>query len=363
MQRSYLRADRGKLSPDQIAKRKNLTNFDDNNTQSALRFLLAVVDASKSSDEPRDTRIREALDYGLKKMIEAQYPNGAWPQRWLGQSRKVEDYPVMKARYPESYPREHPKASYYTHYTLNDDTQRNCIDTMLDAWHRTGKPEYLAAAKKGGEFLILAQMPEPQPAWAQQYNAQMEPAWARAFEPPAITGGESVGAMQILMDLYIETGDEKYLQPLPAAIAWFKRSAIAPNKWARYYELKTNKQIFGDRNGKIYYRLEDISEERQQHYSWSGEYHVGQTIAFYEKLQSDGREAILKKRQDKIKKLSSTKSLEPRVRAVLAALDDQGRWITKGHVQKRNWEFDDRVETSVFIQNVRTLSDYLEASR
>ena len=47
--------------------------------------------------------------------------------------------------------------------------------------------------------------------------------------------------------------------------AWFKRSAIAPNKWARYYELKTNKQLFGDRNGKIYYRLEDISEERQKH--------------------------------------------------------------------------------------------------
>jgi hypothetical protein len=148
-----------------------------------------------------------------------------------------------------------------------------------------------------------------------------------------------------------------------AAIAWFKRSAIAPNKWARYYELKTNKQLFGDRNGKIYYRLEDISKERQKHYSWSGEYGVRKVIAFYEKLKSEGREAILKKRQAKTKKSSSAKSLEPRVRAVIAALDAQGRWVTQGHIKHRNWEFDDRVETEVFIKNVRTLCDYLKAAR
>ncbi|MFA6563724.1 MAG: pectate lyase [Verrucomicrobiia bacterium] len=362
-QRSYRRGDKGKLSPDQIAKRRNITTFDDNNTQSAIRFLLAVADASKGAGEKgseRDTRIREALDYGLKKMLEAQHPNGAWPQGWTGQPHKPDECPVQKARYPENYSREHPKQSYYAHYTLNDNTQRDCIETMLDAFHRTGKPEYLAAAKKGGDFLILAQMPEPQPAWAQQYNFQMEPAWARAFEPPAITGNESVGAMHILMDLYIETGDEKFLRSLPAAIAWFKRSAIAPGKWARYYELKTNKQIFGDRDGKIHYRLEDISEERQKHYSWSGDYGVEKVIVFYERLKRDGRETFLKARQAK-KKKSSARSLAPAVKEIIAALDSQGRWITKGHAERRDWEFDDRVETDVFIRNVRRLCDYLEA--
>lgn len=363
IQRFYLRSDKGKLSSEQSAKRTNLTIFDDNNTQSALRFLLAVVDASKDAEgDTRDARIREALDYGLNKMLEAQYPIGAWPQRWNGQPHDPAQCPVQKARYPESYPREHPKQSYYAHYTLNDNAQRDCIETMLDALHRTGRPEYLAAAKKGGEFLILAQMPEPQPAWAQQYNMQMEPAWARAFEPPAITGNESVGAMQVLMNLYIETGDVKFLKPLPAAIAWFKRSAIGPDKWARYYELHTNKQLFGDRNGKIYYRLEDISEERQQHYSWSGDYGVKKAIAFYERLQSDGRETILKKRQSKTKKPSSAKSLEQRARAAIAALDEQGRWVAKGHAKHRDWEFSDRIETGVFIQNVRTLCDYLQAA-
>ena len=257
MQLSHLRSDVGKLSPEQIAKRRNITNYDDDNTQSAIRFLLAVADADKGKGDARDQRIREALDYGLKKLIEAQYPNGAWPQRWLGKAHTIEEFPVMKARFPRSYPREYPKVNYFAHYTLNDNTLHDCIGVMLDAFHRTGKAEYLEAAKHGGDFIILAQMPEPQPVWAQQYNAQMEPAWARAFEPPAVTGNESVGVLRSLMELYVETGDEKFLKPIPDAIAWFKRSRMEPNRWARYYQLGTNMQIFGDRDGKIYYRLAD----------------------------------------------------------------------------------------------------------
>ena len=316
MKLSYLRGDAGKLSPEEIAKRKNLTNFDDNNTQSAIQFLLAIADAMKGGGDARDARIREALDYGLRKMIEAQYPNGAWPQRWRGEAHTVQDFPIVKAHCPADYPHEFPKVNYYAHYTLNDYTHMDCIATMLDAFHRTGKREYLDAAKRGGDFLILAQMPEPQPVWAQQYNALMEPAWARAFEPPSVTGNESVGAMQALMDLHVETGEEKFLKPLPAAIAWFKRSESAPGKWARYYELQTNRQLFGDRDGKIYHHLADISEERQRGYSWQGDYHAPRMLAFYEKLQREGRDAMLKERDAKAakRKPSSAKSLEPRVR-------------------------------------------------
>ena len=44
--------------------------------------------------------------------------------------------------------------------------------------------------------------------------------------------------MRTLLDLFLETGDEKFLQPIPAFIASLKRSEIVPDKWARYYELK-----------------------------------------------------------------------------------------------------------------------------
>ena len=84
------------------------------------------------------------------------------------------------------------------------------IDVMLEAHRIYGDRRFLNAALRGGDFMIRAQMPEPQPAWAQQYNHDMEPAWARRFEPPSVTGGESFGVMRALMDLYIETGEERF---------------------------------------------------------------------------------------------------------------------------------------------------------
>lgn len=367
--RPYRRTDQGKLAPADAAKRFNISTYDDDNTQNAIRFLLAVADASKGGREARDLRIREALDYALAKMLEAQFPNGAWPQRYDGVPKTAKDFPVLKATPPEIWPREWPKPDYKHYYTLNDNTLRDCIRTMLEAHRQLLKPEYLAAAKRGGDFLLLAQLPEPQPAWAQQYNARMEPAWARAFEPPAVTAGESAGAVGILTELYVETGDKKYLEPIPRVIGWWQRSSIGANKWARYYELGSNKPIYGDRDGKIYYRLDQISEERRNGYSWESSYGVEKAIRTYEQTLKDGREAILKKREARpmsaSKKAEVAKSLESKVRQIIGALDSQGRWVTKGKFEKqvKDLKFADRIETSVFIDNLTVLSDYLEAVR
>lgn len=363
----YRRADIGSCNAAEVAKRKNISTFDDNNSQSAIRFLLALADVTKASTDPRDGRVRIALDYALKKMLAAQYPNGAWPQRYDGQPRNAADYPVLKASIPATYPRQYGKENYFRHYTLNDNTQRDCILTLLDAWHRTGRREFLDAVKRGAEFLILAQLPEPQPTWAQQYNARMEPAWARAFEPPAACTSESVGVLRLLTDLHVELGDARYLEPLPRAIAWFKRSEMSPGLWARYYELHTNKPIFGDRDGKIYYRLEDISEERRKGYSWRGDYGVPGAITRYEEVKQRGREAMQARSKPKPptaeQKASRAKSMEARVQSAIAVLDAQGRWVTKGDLKKRDFDFGDRIETSAFIRNVELLADYLEAAQ
>lgn len=363
----YRRADIGSCSAAEAAKRKNISTFDDNNSQSAIRFLLALADVTKGSTDPRDGRARIALDYALKKMLAAQYPNGAWPQRYDGQPRDAADYPVLKASIPATYPRQYGKENYFRHYTLNDHTQRDCILTMLDAWRRTGRREFLDAVKRGADFLLLAQLPEPQPTWAQQYNARMEPAWARAFEPPAACTSESVGVLRLLTDLYVELGDERYLEPHARAFAWFKRSEMSPGVWARYYELHTNKPIFGDRDGKIYYRLEDISAERQKGYSWRGDYGVPGAIARYEEVKQRGRDAMLARSKPKPptaeQKASRARSLEAGARAAIAALDTQGRWVTKGDLKRRDFDFGDRIETSTFIRNVELLSDYLEAAQ
>jgi hypothetical protein len=237
---------------------------------------------------------------------------------------------------------------------------------MLEAHRRYGNPEYLDAARRGGDFLLLAQLPEPQSAWAQQYNARMEPVWARAFEPPAVTAGESVGAVHILIELYNYTGDDKYLAPLPKAIDWWKRSELAPDTWARFYELGTNKPIYGDRDGKIYYRVEEISQERRTGYSWQGSYGIASALRAYEQIRRDGRKFSWTKNKPLTARQKSerAKTLEPSVRQIIATLDSQGRWITKGQFVKRatGIEFGDRVETQVFIRNLKVLCDYLSAA-
>ena len=348
----YCRTDKGKITEAQAAKRRNDSTFDDNNTQSALRFLMAFVAVTKGRTDPQVLEIRQALEYGLAKMLEAQYPNGAWPQRYDGKPRDAEQYPVKPASIPKDYPREYSEQNYMRHYTLNDSAQFDCIYTMFDAHKRFGKPEYLEAAKKGGNFLILAQLPSPQAAWAQQYNANMEPAWARAFEPAAVCAGESAGAIHCLVDLYLETGDEKYLKPIPTAIEWYQRSQLEPNRWARFYELGTNTPIYGDRDGKIHYRLDEISMERRGGYSWQGSYGTG-AIAYYETVRKTGRDGYLAKlKRDEATPKRSTPSLESSVKTIIASLDDEGRWLNR-----------DRIETRLFIRNAGVLCNYLEAGK
>lgn len=363
----FRRADIGSCTAAEAAKRRNISTYDDDTSQSAIRFLLALAEATPGSRDPRDGRARIALDYALQKLIEAQYPNGAWPQRHDGQPCNPADYPVLKATLPVTYPREYGKENYFRHYTLNDHTQRDCILTLLEAWRRTGRQDCLAAAKRGADFLLLAQLPEPQPAWAQQYNAGMEPAWARAFEPPAVCTSESVGVLRLLLDLHLELGEARWLEPHARAFAWFQRSALSPGLWARYYELHTNRPIYGDRDGKIHHRLEDISEERQRGYSWRGDYGVAGAIAAFDELKGLGREAVRARAVPKpltaAQRESRRRKLEPQTQAVINSLDAEGRWVTKAAARKSSSVPGDRVETSVFLRNLEVLCDYLEAAK
>lgn len=353
------RADGGPIA----AKAKNTTTFDDDTTQGALRFLLAFNDAAKTSPDPADDQIRDALDYGLQRVIEAQYPNGAWPQRWEGDAHDPADHPVVRASIPADYSREQPSSGYYAHYTFNDGAHRDLVLTLLDAARRTGREEYRAAAHRGADFLLLSQLPEPQPAWAQQYDAHMQPAWARAFEPPSVSSAESVGVIRLLMEVYVEFGDERYLAAIPPAIAWLRRSEIAPGRWARLYELGTNRPIYGDRDRQIHYTLAEISEERRDGYGWEGGFDVSSTIGRYEKLIADGRDKVLRKRTptplDTERRISRQAKASPLVRVAIDRLEPSGFWLTHEGAKRVSPSVTTWIETGEFIENARLLCDYL----
>lgn len=72
----------------------------------------------------------------------------------------------------------------------------------------------------------------------------MEPTWARRFEPPSVSGGESYGVIRALIGLYIQTGEDRFLAPIEPALAWMRRSLLPDGRLARFYELETNRPLY-----------------------------------------------------------------------------------------------------------------------
>jgi PelA/Pel-15E family pectate lyase len=335
----------------ETGKRRNRTTLDDNNTQSAFQLLMRV---DKVLDF-KDAEIHNAVMYGLDALLKAQYPNGSWPQRYE-EFPQAADFSVNQARYPQTWSRTFPEARYYNFYTFNDNSIADIMGMMAEAYHTYDDARYIDAAKRGGEFMILAQMPEPQPVWAQQYNLDMEPSWARKFEPPSVTGGETFGIMKALLDVYVETGDEKFLAPIPRALVWAKRSLLPDGRLARFYELKTNTPLYFTKDD---YVLTYDDSNMPTHYAFkvSGN-RIERIEKYYDQIMGEGREAVMAKRN----------LLQPvdeaQVQEIVAALDDQGRWISRGRLRDpdhpRERIASDVISCRTFYQNMRTLARYVK---
>ena len=192
----------------------NITVIDDDTTPAAVRFLCRLDKALDHQDRP----INDAAIYALDSLCNAQHPNGAWSHnydRFPLNSPDPAHYPILEASYPEQWSRTWTK-DFTGGYSINDRVTLNMIKTMLVARDVYSETRYRAAAERGGSFLILAQMPDPQPAWAQQYDRQMHPVWDRKFEPPAITGLESQDALETLLLLAPEDGRSEVPRADPA---------------------------------------------------------------------------------------------------------------------------------------------------
>ncbi len=339
-------------------KPRNVTTLDDDNTQSAVRFLMHV-DRVLEKQGRRDAKIHEATTFALESLLAAQYPNGAWPQRFSAPPTAA-DFPVVKASYPAEWPRTWPNVNYTSYYTLNDNTLADTIALMFEAAELYGDKRFTEAGQRGGDFLILAQMPDPQPAWAQQYNAQMQPAWARKFEPPAVTGGESQGAMRILMEIYRQTGDKKYLEPIPRALAHLEKSALPSGRMARFYELKTNNPLYFTKEYALVYSDDDLPT----HYAFTTTNNLRRIRADYEKLLNTDPAKL--KPVKKPEKYAASDSLAKAARAAIDALDDRGAWVESGKL-KGETDPDGKakriITTGTFMKNVETLSRFLTATK
>lgn len=329
----------------------NWTTLDDDKTQSAIRFLIRLDEILRFADG----QLHEAVTVSLEALLKAQYPNGAWPQAFRA-FPEPNRYPVIPASYPADWPRQHERRDYRLFYTLNDDALVTAIETMLLAYHVYADPRYLQAARRAGDFLLLAQMPEPQPAWAQQYDFQMHPTWARPFEPPAISGGESQGAIGVLMRLYEETADRKYLEPVPRALQYLQRSALSDGRLARFYELQTNRPLYFTRQYELTYNDSDLPT----HYAFKVANRTSRLQREYDELSRLTADQLAARRRARYT-LSRSRPSVAAVRAAIEQLDDRGAWVEDGRLVHFGPDENTRriISSRTFIRNLDILSRFL----
>lgn len=266
---------------DSLLKAKDVynTTYDNGSTYTQIACLANVYTVTGAE------KYKTAAITGLNFILASQYKNGGWPQY----------YPL--------------ESNYSRCITFNDGAFEGIMEVLQDV--KDNEPQYTFVDEKFREKLITAynkglaciiktqinDMGKPT-AWCQQYDeVKLTPAWARKFEPPSICNGESADIVLFLMR--IDHPKRDVIEAIQNAVAWFDTSKIyytrvktiaaprmvtpfrvsvtdrvtvedttAPPIWTRYYELKTHRPLFCNRDSKVVYSLADVDRERRDGYGW-----------------------------------------------------------------------------------------------
>jgi len=262
----------------QIESGGKANTIDNSGTTVPLRFIALMAHATG------EARYKESAARGLDYLFAAQYPNGGWPQF----------FPL--------------RDGYYSHITYNDNAMMNVMFLFRDT--ASGKAPYdfvdpkrraraTAAIARGVDCILKTQIKQDGKltVWCAQHDEKtFAPAWARNFEPPTLSGNESVAIVRFLMEIKQPTPEIS--AAIEGAVAWFKAVAIpglryrrgmesdgqregsvvadpqAGPLWARFYELGSNRPVFTGRDKVIHYSLDEIERERRGGYDYYGDWPV-----------------------------------------------------------------------------------------
>ena len=265
-----------KEKDDLVSKRSEIseTTIDNRTSYTQVAFLGKIITASLAKQTPPNNfpKYKEAFNKGLDYLLSSQYPNGGFPQY----------FPLKKG--------------YYTHITFNDDAMIGVLELFTAIAVKGDDFKFVDEARRQkAEKEVESAVPlilklqvvidGKKSVWAQQYDENtLKPAWARKYEPPCLTAGESVGIVRFLMQ---RKPTSEIVDSIESAIAWFKKNQIngirwvrnngqnsvvkdatAPPIWARYYEIETMEPIFLGRDSVIRYDVSEIEAERRNGYAW-----------------------------------------------------------------------------------------------
>ena len=239
-----------------------IATFDNNSTTAQMRFLFAADAAA-----PRTDRYRNAYLRGLDFILEAQFPNGCWPQV----------YPLQ--------------GSYHDAATFNDDAMVNVLGVLSSV--AAGEVPFVAeeteqqareAVARGTDCILASQVlvNDTLTIWGQQHDPlTLVPVKARAYEPASLASKESASILDFLVS--IREPNERVVAAAHAAADWFLANRIygfsydydsglvardsAGPIWARLSEIGTNRPIFSNRDGVILYSWDQLTDRRRG-YGW-----------------------------------------------------------------------------------------------
>ena len=252
------------------------TLIDNGATHTQLRYLALVHSAAPAP------RFEQAFLRGIDFLLEAEYDRGGWPMI----------YPLQRG--------------YYEHITFNDNSMIGVMRLLRDvasggtpyAFVDEARRRRAAGAIERGLRVILDSqilVDGLRTAWCAQHDAvTLEPRPARTYELVSLSGMETVGIVEYLME--IERPSEEVVDAIDSAVRWLDQVRLggievrtvrdaslprgydrvvvenpaAPPLWARFYEIGTNRPMFVGRDGVVRERLADIEHERRVGYAYLG---------------------------------------------------------------------------------------------
>jgi len=269
-----------KKSLSQVEKQEQLNlkkdnkdgTIDNSATYSEMIFLAKMYQATKNEI------YRSAFINGMSFIFSLQYDNGGFKQ----------------------FDR---NTGYYTHITFNDNATNNVMQLLRAIVAENPlfsgmvddslKSRSKKAFHNGIECILKTQYIQngKKTIWCAQHDeVTLMPAKARAYELPSLSGAESVGLVQLLMDL--PNPDQRVKEAVIGAMEWFDKNRIKDYRmeryingdgksekrmiksnlgddiWGRFCDLETNRVFFCDRDGIIKYDISEIGYERRNGYSW-----------------------------------------------------------------------------------------------
>ena len=244
--------------------------LDNGATTTEMRFLAKVA---AQVPGPEGDAWRASITRGVNYLLNAQFPNGGWPQIW----------PL--------------EGGFHDAVTFNDNAVAEAAMLLEDVVEEQNGFAFVStelevraaeAVHHAVEVILAAQVriDGKLMAWPQQVDPlTLSPSSARNYEPQSIASGETTDILMFLMRQPDPSLEIK--AAVRAGIAWLEGKRVYDRSfemtpdgrklierpgagpiWSRNYDLVTGQPIFGDKDQTIHDDVNGISVGRRNGYSW-----------------------------------------------------------------------------------------------